>query len=510
MNILLKQDHISLILLLLIELGIVFFIVWKQLQASEETRRKIEGFKDIIPDETKLELHETNLLMQDLKERKPAEILRDLTLYQGKKGENMSVSLIRANDHLNVHFDKILKSLNTYLLRNKGSAADFHLVKDVVERHLDAEDNDINISLPTPLYLGLLGTMLGVVVGVLFFLPSLMENQGDTSSNLSGGIIKILLGVVASMTASAFGLWLTVQNSTVHYKGAKTLVESRKNSFYTFIQTELLPVLNQNINSSLHSLQLNLGSFNQQFTQNIAELGKLMGRNYDALIAQDSTLKQLNSMDLNTLATVNAQVFAELRGSVGSLDKFNQYLYQLNDFVAMSAQLNTQVNELLGRTQQVGAVANKISSNLDKNEKLTNFLMEHFAELEDRRVLLVRGVDNVEKTLQHSFDGLQAFTKVQMAAMRTLADTEQQKMNSWVTENRAVLTNFSRTMNENVEALRKISDEQNRRLSHDLNANFGTLIRLANEQNEKKLEIPATFWDDLKKVSVQIKNRFSA
>ena len=148
--------------------------------------------------------------------------------------------------------------------------------------------------------------------------------------------------------------------------------------------------------------------------------------------------------------------------------------------------------------------------NLEKNEKLTNFLMEHFAELEDRRVLLVRGVDNVEKTLQQSFDGLQAFTKVQMAAMRTLADTEQQKMNSWVTENRAVLTNFSRTMNENVEALRKISDEQNRRLSHDLNANFGTLIRLANEQNEKKLEIPATFWDDLKKVSAQIKSRLSA
>jgi hypothetical protein len=33
---------------------------------------------------------------------------------------------------------------------------------------------------------------------------------------------------------------------------------------------------------------------------------------------------------------------------------------------------------------------------------------------------------------------------------------------------------------------------------------------LANEQNEKKLEIPATFWDDLKKVSAQIKSRFSA
>jgi hypothetical protein len=510
MNTLFKQEHITLILLLLIELGIVFGIVWKQLQASDETRRKIDGYKDIIPEESKLELQDTNLSATDLKAKKPSEILRDLTQYQLNTGETVSVSLIRANDHFNVHFDKILKSLNTYLLKNKGSAADFHLVKDVVERHLDAEDNDINISLPTPLYLGLLGTMLGVVVGVLFFLPSLMTTQGDTSANLSDGIIKILLGVVASMTASAFGLWLTVQNSTVHYKGAKTLVESRKNGFYTFIQTELLPVLNQNINSSLHSLQLNLGQFNQQFTQNIGELGKLMGRNYDALIAQDSTLKQLSSMDLNTLATVNAQVFAELRGSVGSLDKFNQYLNQLNDFVAMSAQLNTQVNELLGRTQQIGAVANKISTNLDKNEKLTHFLMEHFAELEDRRVLLLRGVDTVEKTLQQSFDGLQSFTKVQMAAMRTLADTEQQKMNSWVTENRAVLTHFSKTMNDNVEALRKISDEQNRRLSHDLNANFGTLIRLANEQNEKKIEIPATFWDDLKKKSVEIKNRFSA
>lgn len=34
--------------------------------------------------------------------------------------------------------DQILYSINTYLIKNKGAAADFNLIKDIVERHTDA------------------------------------------------------------------------------------------------------------------------------------------------------------------------------------------------------------------------------------------------------------------------------------------------------------------------------------------------------------------------------------
>ena len=62
----------------------------------------------------------------------------------------------------------ILNSVNGYLLRNKGAVSDFNLVKDIVDRNIDKVDDEISNHLPTPLYLGLMGTMLGIVGG--FFL----------------------------------------------------------------------------------------------------------------------------------------------------------------------------------------------------------------------------------------------------------------------------------------------------------------------------------------------------
>ena len=59
---------------------------------------------------------------------------------------------------------KIVYSLNTYLLRNKGVASDFHLIKDVVERNCDSVEEDIHQTVSLPLYLGLLGTFLGMIV----------------------------------------------------------------------------------------------------------------------------------------------------------------------------------------------------------------------------------------------------------------------------------------------------------------------------------------------------------
>lgn len=66
---------------------------------------------------------------------------------------------------------EIVKTINNYLKKNKGGAADFHLIKDIVERHTDAIDEEINHKLPVPIYLGLMGTVIGIIVG-LFWVTS--------------------------------------------------------------------------------------------------------------------------------------------------------------------------------------------------------------------------------------------------------------------------------------------------------------------------------------------------
>ena len=62
--------------------------------------------------------------------------------------------------------NKIMMALNRYLVKNNGAASDFHLMKDVVERYCDAEEEEICTQQQLPLYLGLIGTVAGIIIGI--------------------------------------------------------------------------------------------------------------------------------------------------------------------------------------------------------------------------------------------------------------------------------------------------------------------------------------------------------
>ena len=61
---------------------------------------------------------------------------------------------------------RIINAINAYLLKNKGATGDFLLIKDIVERYCDTKREEIETQLPMPLYLGLMGTMLGIIIGI--------------------------------------------------------------------------------------------------------------------------------------------------------------------------------------------------------------------------------------------------------------------------------------------------------------------------------------------------------
>ena len=58
--------------------------------------------------------------------------------------------------------------MNNYLDNNKSAVSDFHLMKDIVDRNCDAKEEEIQTQIPVPLYLGLIGTMSGILIGVGF------------------------------------------------------------------------------------------------------------------------------------------------------------------------------------------------------------------------------------------------------------------------------------------------------------------------------------------------------
>ena len=61
----------------------------------------------------------------------------------------------------------IIQPINCYLDKNKG-ATDYHIIKDLTDRACDKVQGEVESYNPVPLYLGLCGTMLGIILGIFF------------------------------------------------------------------------------------------------------------------------------------------------------------------------------------------------------------------------------------------------------------------------------------------------------------------------------------------------------
>src|SRR5580704_8244431 len=114
-----------------IEAAGVGVILCLQLYNFYKTNREISIYRNIFPAETEFEII-TPELRPGAWEIHPRDLLRKLNEFVSPGG--VSVDLIRKKGGGNAVTDKIVESLNTYLIRNRGAASDFHLIKDVVER----------------------------------------------------------------------------------------------------------------------------------------------------------------------------------------------------------------------------------------------------------------------------------------------------------------------------------------------------------------------------------------
>ena len=148
-----------------LEFLLIGTIIIAQFIVFFKTNAKITQFKDIFKG-VSFELLNLNIPNSILTETKPEDIFKDMhQLKENHYGE--PVSLIYASS-TNETINKITLSLNTYLLKNRNTATEFNVFKDTVERNCDTQDESIGILLPVPLYLGLLGTITGIIFGLLY------------------------------------------------------------------------------------------------------------------------------------------------------------------------------------------------------------------------------------------------------------------------------------------------------------------------------------------------------
>lgn len=298
------------------------------------------------------------------------------------------IALIQVEDNQDF-VSRLIFTLNTYLVKNKGAAADFHLIKDLVERNVDLEEQEIEVMTPIPLYLGLGGTMFGIIIG-LFGMP---EVSGQLTDATEQGIDALFQGVKVAMIASLSGLILTTISSWL-FRETKTKIEIRKNGFYTFIQSQLLPVLSKSVQSSTLGLKEDFVRFNDKFHANIDKLNSLVGQNFTAFEMQNKTLEKLENIDLNKLAMANVMTFQHLQESMNNLQSLGNYISSMDGFLQNTTILSDKINGLLDRTNEIELIAAKVRGVFDDNKELQHFLLSHFQSLKDHGDLIQKSVND--------------------------------------------------------------------------------------------------------------------
>ena len=131
-------------------------------------------------------------------------------------------------------FNDVIKSTNAYLCKNKGASADFNILQDICDRHLQKLDNEISNLINVPLYIGLAGTFLGIIIGLWGIDFSATQTGGGTVISASS-ISQLLNGVISAMVASLVGLGFTVWNTALNYKPAAYQNDTDKNNYYDFV-----------------------------------------------------------------------------------------------------------------------------------------------------------------------------------------------------------------------------------------------------------------------------------
>ena len=390
------------IIVIIIIVGIICF----QLYSYADTSKKIKKYKSIFPKSVSA----YSLRELSLREEPEHTLISEdddlpLSLDEVTEGEDeVTVSQVHIQDASPTLLE-VEHSLNMYLQKNKGAASDFHIMKDVVERYCDADEEEITTQQPIPLYLGLMGTMVGIIVGIVY----IAATKGFSVDDITQSVTELMTCVAIAMSASFMGVYCTTRISWKS-KDAFSRVESDKNKFYSWLQTELLPTLSGNTVNALYLLQQNLTQFNSTFQTNISGLNRALGQVRETSAEQVELINLLQDIDIRRVAQANVTVLRELRDCTGELTRFNQYMHSVSDYLTAVNALNSNINEHLNRTAAI--------------ERMGAFFEREIDQVRTREQYINEVVANVDNTLRDTFNALSEGTRNGVTELRNNSTAE--------------------------------------------------------------------------------------
>lgn len=397
-------------------IGLQIFVFWT-------VYKMIKSFGDFFPgtfSEIKIKsFHLKESILKNSNELN--EFLENLISYPDEFNQNQDEEglekielLVFPSGEMHPQFTEVIKSTNAYLCKNKNSSADFGILKDTCERHVEKADNEIGNLINVPLYIGLAGTFIGIIVGLsgIDFSKSIGENSQLINPQEIGQLIN---GITLAMFASLIGLVFTVISTALLYKPAAFKNDTEKNEYYDFLQRELLPYLNIGVSKSLGNFKDVLNHFIKKFGENMDDYkdsGELLNEN---LQRQQIVLEEINKLSITKTATQIAQTFNDLKESTEHLEKFREYQSGLNNYVDKTEKVSLEIMSVIDHfkdfNSNLKSISNHTLSSIELQKQFKDSLEAHFPTLDDHRLVWRNQVDELNEDIKVVYKELNNYFK---------------------------------------------------------------------------------------------------
>ena len=334
----------------------------------------------------------------------------------------------------------IVKYINVYLIKNKGASIDFHLIKDIVDKHTQTIETQIENRIPAPLYLGLAATMIGIIAG-------LMSIDFSSSDNPLDAIQPLIDGIKWAMSASVIGLLITTLFSIKIYKDAQTEADEEKSEFLSKLQSELMPRMATGNLPEVSILSNKLDGFAKTTNNTISQLDEIVKMSHKTVEYEQLLVKDISNLDVKGITTANVKVFKNLDEMMDSFQNFAKYYSELDKSMSSTTELLSNLKQFVSNTQNVNMVLEEIKSSISQSNQATTFFNKHIQSFERYNESVNVAVAKNDSAFQEAVSQLSEATQKQFDSFNTLISGFDSKLSEAFTQSVEI---FTKTMDEQV------------------------------------------------------------
>lgn len=403
----------------------------------------------------------------------PSEAIGSFSIIEDEQGlKSIRASGIDEEYSGATSLDSLINELNKYIKRNIGST-DFAIIQNKTERFTETIYEHATSASSLPTYIGLMGTFIGVLVGLFFFSTNLFGMNDEEKIN------GLIYGVMISMLTSLAGLIFTTM-SNHSAASAKKIMDERKNAFYDFIQNELMPTLGTSVVESLAKLKDTINNFvpafnvviesfrntfdectrgfGNEFRSNVrvvTDAIRVMGENIGELNAVSSNLRSL-LVELRTgQMTETLQRFIDSVHSIDELEENIVYLEQQKEFLNTSTQelMDAQAAYLLS-LEVPQDIADKLKSILDRFVTFEDNINKFGEGLAQNQLIGNREINLV----QQQINALERNTRLITDFQELSTDELKNVCNAQINDVQQLTRRYTSAINQHVEDFKELMD----------------------------------------------------